>query len=292
MRVVMLSTTALAGAPYECMKNLNKYTDLDVRWIAHKSDYADGRVFPPDLIWNRDRAEAMSVLNNCDIIHIFNEYMPGFEDILRKLNKKFLVQFHSCPKRYTFQATARTTNNLFTILQPMQLKAYNYKGLPNLIDPEEYYPDNHVMGDKPIVVFAPTNRLPKIHPGSKAADEVMNILNCFKDKIEIDYFTNLPYTTNLARKRRADIIIDDVIGDTFHRTSLEGCCFGAVVLNSYSLGGLPKVDLSSLSSTLIELVQNRDLMLKYKKLGRAWVKEKWHPKELCKRYVEAYTNLK
>ena len=291
MKIVMVSTTPLAGSPYENAKCLNKYTDLSVRHIAWKNDYADGRVFPSDLLWNRDKEQCMSVLNDVDVVHIHNEFFLGFKEILYKLGKKFLIQFHSYPKRYTFQEMAATTKNLFTILQPMQLKDYGYSGLPNLIDPEEYYPDYHVLPEKPIVVFAPTNRLPKIHPGSKASDEVMNVLKSFGNRIEIDHYSNLEYITNLAHKRRADIIIDDVVGGTFHRTSLEGCCFGLAVVTDYSLGGLPKVNLSNLSQVLNQLLTNRDLLLSYKEMGRRWVMHKYHAKDLCKLYSEAYNSL-
>lgn len=287
MNVVHVSKTALAAAPYEIVKCLNKYTDLRVRWIAHRTRYADGRVFPSDILWSQER-ECQEVLNSADIIHIHNEFQPVTPGMLR--GRKVLVQLHSIPKRSETEVVRRITEHIYTISQPLQIREYGLPGLPNLIDPREYTPLPKA-NDIPLIVFAPTNGLPDTVAGSKAKDFVCRVLDTLAGKAQIDVFSTLNYEQNLQRKRNADIIIDDIINETFHRTSLEAACFGVAVVNNVHNPCWIYADKTNLKEILLLVLNDIDKLRNYQRMSRQWILEHWHPEELCQKYVEAYEKM-
>ena len=287
MNIVHVSKTALASSPYEIMKCLNKYTKLRVRWIAHRTSYADGRKFPADVLWN-DLAERQRLLSEADIIHVHNEVAPMMDDSIR--GKQILLQLHSVPKRMITEEAKKVTSHIYTISQPLQMRVYDLPDLPNLIDPEEYTPlpktSNRLQ-----VVFAPTNSFSIEKPGTKARELVEDILNSLKNQIDIDIFSNLNYEDNLRRKRNADIIIDDVVNETFHRTTLEACCFGVGVINNMHNPFWIFADKNSLRAVLVSLADNMKRVREYQKMARQWVIKFWHPEEQAQKYVEAYEKI-
>jgi hypothetical protein len=290
VRIVMISRTALAGAPYEAMKCLNKYSELNVRWIAIKTSYADGRVFPCDLLWMRDRSQCLRELKEADIVHIHNEPCPWIMEWITK--KRLLVQFHSCPKRNNYPELRKLTNHCYTLYQPLQRRVYaGMEGLPNLIDPEQLVPVKDRNRGRPIIVFAPTNAWLMHQIGSKASAEVMSVLQRMHEHAIVDVFSNLSYQMNLLRKQRADIIIDDVVGETFHRTSLEGACFGLAVLTSYDYSGFMYTRVQNLEKNLLELLKSKSRLREYQVISRNWIMNEWHPRNMVGMYVNAYRKV-
>jgi len=285
----MLSNTPLAASPYEAMKCLNKYTNLQVRWISIKNGYGDGRDFPSDLIFDTNREECMKVLQESDIIHLHNDIFRDKEVMEIVKRKKTIIQMHSIPIRPSMKEIRVLGKKLYTISQPLQESLYNLPSLPNLIDPEEYTPMEK-NNERIKIIFAPTNSWPIKRDGSKGQVEVVSILNNFKNRAEVEVFSNLNYEDNLARKRQGDILIDDVARDTFHRTTLEGCCFGLAVLSGGE-GGWLRTGLHNLASNLNKLLDDEKYLISCKKKCRDWVVNCWNPKILCKKYIEAYNSI-
>ncbi|NTV52304.1 MAG: hypothetical protein HGA76_04735 [Candidatus Firestonebacteria bacterium] len=272
------------------MKCINKYSsDFHVRWLANENSYADGRVFPKDLIWNQDREDAQRVLRQADIIHIQNEVNPEWMPFIK--NKRILVQYHSCPVRQdVVTELTRWSRHQYTLMQPMQLRQYGLRGLPNLLDPDEYTPQP-ALRPQPRIAFAPTNAWKAGEVGSKASREVAEILGGFQDRAEVDVFGHLPYTENLDRKRNADILIDDVVNDTFHKTTLEGCCYGLAVLTSAPPGGWLQTNLEHLALYLRMLLREPEYLRDMQARSREWIMRSWHPRDMVQYYVEAYEKL-
>lgn len=290
MNVVMLSKTPLAAAPYEAAKCLNKYTNIQVRWITVYDRYTDGRIFPKDLLWQEDTVECIKMIKDADVIHIHNEVFPYAADQLQ--GKRILVQFHSVPMRQQqFNELCSLSPHRYTLSQPLQMNEYSgLPDLPNLIDPEEYTPVERTW-DKIRIVFAPTNHWQRNERGSKGAGLVKTILEKFAERCDVQVFSNLSYRDNLERKRHADIVIDDVVGETFHRTSLEAACFGTVVINNLIQHGFMFSSIDSLERDLENLISNTELIAEYKKRSREWIETHHHPKDLCKLYVKEYKKI-
>ena len=290
IKVVMVSVTALAGAPYENMKCLNKYHGdrVQVRWVADRYSYRDGRVFPKDLSWREDREESIRVLREADVIHLQNDLCPFVDKYIT--DKPRIIQLHSVPKRGVWGRVKGWGSRLYGLRQPLQEREYgNIPALPNMLDPEEYKPEPVVRSEAdPLrVLFAPTNRWRREVSGSKAAAEVEAILRDIPG-IKPDIYERISYVENLERKRRADIIVDDVVGDTFHKTTLEGCCFGAAVITSSDRGPWYVADLGSLRKAIEQLVQYPTLLRRYRDTCRRWVESVWHPRLIGAGFVRAY----
>lgn len=288
MNVVMLSKTPLAGAPYENAKCINKYSngEVSVRWVSLKDRYLDGRIFPSDLIYGAPEAD--QAIASADIFHVHNEPFPGLETF--RGGRKVLVQLHSCPLRATLNQMLALSQHRYTISQPMQLRAYQLPGLPNMLDPEEYLPLDEKR-TKPRIVFAPTNEWSVNMVGSKGSNEVKVILAEFQNEFEIEFMNKMPYVLNLDVKRHSDILIDDVVGNTFHRTSLEGCCFGLAVLSSTNEGGWIFATLQNLREVLTKLAREKRFLEESRRRSRQWLTTAWHPRNLVWQYVDAYKLL-
>jgi len=288
LKIVFLSRMPLAGAPWETMKCLRKYANLNVRWICECDRYPDGRVFPSDLVYGKGREDHLKLIEEADIVHIQTDHFLSDDSIL--MGKKVLIQFHSCPKRGTYEMYKKYNAQYYTIRQPMQIREYSgIPSLPTLLDPEEYTPSGETH-EVPVVVFAPSVNWEVNIKGSKAKRLVNLALNETKG-IKVDSFMGVPYLENLKRKKQADILIDDVVGDTFHKTTLEGCCFGLAVITSWRSPGMVYSKLDSLSDTLRDLIENRSVLEDSKRKSREWMVNEWHPKDLVKNYLDAYEGL-
>jgi len=289
LKVVFISRMPVAGAPWETMKCLKKYADMDVRWICDHDGYPDGRKFPADLVLSpSNKAECLQLIANADIVHIHCDHPFQDSDFA---GKKLIVQHHSVPKRGTYEMYKKLGGDYYTVSQPWLMREYSdLPHLPNLMDVEEHVPAVR-SNEKPVVAFAPSNNWKIGMVGSRGKTEVDYILQKFGDQIETRSIVGVPYLRNLEMKRSSDILIDDVVGDTFHKTTLEGCCFGLAVITSWESDGWAYSNLSSLPDTLRELVQNRARLEDLQRKSREWILNEWHPRDLVKEYVDAYSKL-
>ena len=286
MKIVMLSMTPLAAAPYELLHCLRTYTDHDVVWATVQSEFPGGWTFPSDLVWSAHKEQIMEHVAQADIIHVQNSMAPWFEKHV--MDKPVLVQFHSVPIRRNHDWLCSLATKCYTIRQPMQQRQFpTIPTLPNVIDCEKYKGLN-LDRNRPHVVFAPTNNWHLSAVGTKGKAFVIEVLEQFEGQLSFDIFSRIPYEENLLRKQQADIIIDDIINGTFHRTSLEGSCFGAAVLSSAGKDQWMHTTKETLVRNLCLLAKNRDLLKSYQERSRRWIEQEWHPSELVKEYIEAY----
>ena len=179
----------------------------------------------------------------------------------------------------------------YTIKQPLHEKEYKLKGLPNIIDPDEYRP---ILRKSPLkIAFAPSSRTPVGHPASKGYYQVKEILkNVAKKKaVEIIWIEGRPYETNLRLKQRSHILIDDVVTGNWHRTSLEGACFGCVVFNKVMKGPFVYASLKTLEERLLWLIDNPSILKDFQERTRLWILQNWHAIDQIKEYVRVYKEL-
>ena len=293
--VCMLSTTPLAAAPYELMRCLNKYAkNIKVRLVSERCSYMDGRSFPYDVLMS-DEIRAKEIIKMADIWHMHNSLFPNnYFDFLE--NQKILAQFHSLPIRPNFNTLSAVANACYTIDQPLHKREYGLQGLPNVIDIEEHKPRENWLDveDRPIkIAFAPTSKTRIGRLDSKAYDSVKSILYTLarQKDIEIVWIEGRNYLENLELKKDADILIDDVATGNWHRTSLEGMCFGLAVINNIKRDPFVFASLDNLIAVLKMLVKNKGILRKYKENSRLWIEKNWHPKDKCQEYVDVYREL-
>ena len=289
MKLTIFSRTPLAAAPWELYKALKKYTLLDVSLINGTTRYNDGRTFPYHLLLTSPNGNATRVLQESDLWHVHNYLMPQL--IMVRKDHKVMAQFHSLPRQGNWQALMSFADVSYTIRQPNQEKEYKLKGLPNIIDPDEYKP---VRRKTPIkIAFAPSTRLGIGHPGSKGYNEVKVVLNnvARKRDVKIVWIERKSYIENLEMKQQSHILIDDVVTGNWHRTSLEGMCFGCAVLNKVSKSPFIYATVNTLEERLLWLVDNPEILNEFQERSRLWVLQHWHAIDQVKEYVNAYREL-
>jgi hypothetical protein len=289
MKVAIFSFTPLAASPWELFKALNKYTSIESHFITVRCGYPDGRFFPADLMLSRPDGVARKWLRESDLWHVHN-YMHTELSQLRD-GQKVMAQFHSLPRLGTWKELWDFADKRYTISQPLQEKEYGLPALPNLIDPDEYKP---IRRDERIrIAFAPSSKAPIGMPNSKGYREVMEVLRSVVAKRDVDatVIEGKPYLLNLKMKAEVHILIDDVVTGNWHRTSLEGACFGCAVINKNKSVPWVQADIKTLENTLLELIDDRDKLAVYQEMARAWVCSKWHAMDGVREYVKAYEGM-
>lgn len=289
MKVVIYSKTALAAAPWELFKALKKYTLHDVTLINETTRYRDGRIFPQHLLWVSNNGTAKRALANADLWHIHN-YLPA--QIVRfKAQQRVLAQFHSIPRLGNWKLLMKYADISYTIAQPLQEKEYKLTGLPNIIDPDEYQPGRRPKKIK--IAFAPTTRTAPPSPDSKGYLAVKQTLDRVASKrhVDIEWIEGVPYEENLARKRKAHIIIDDIVTGNWHRTTLEAACFGCAVLNRVQKVPFVFANIKTLEERLLWLIDTPSVLKDFQDRMRLWALQEWHAIDRIKEYTAAYRRL-
>ena len=286
MKICIYSKTPLAAAPWELYKALKKYTLHDISLINEKSRYRDGRSFPVSLLWASNNGEAKKVLADADLWHIHN-YLP-YEIVDYRAHQRVLAQFHSLPRLGNWQQLMDFADKCYTITQPLQEKEYQLPSLPNIIDPDEYLPMKRQKKIK--IAFAPTTRAPVGYPNSKGYDEVKKVLNNIATKrdVDLEWIEGIPYLRNLAIKRESHILIDDVVTGNWHRTTLEGACFGCAVVNRVRKVPFVYANHQTLEERLLWLIDNPYVLKDFQERTRLWILQEWHAMDLVKPYIKAY----
>ncbi|GAH67765.1 unnamed protein product, partial [marine sediment metagenome] len=254
--------------------------------INNTARYRDGRRFPFHLLVSPINGTAMTALNESDLWHVHNYLMPQL--VLIKKQQKVIAQFHSLPRLGNWRALMNFADHCYTIKQPGQEKEYNLKGLPNIIDPDEYRP---IRRGPPLkIAFAPSTQAPVGHPASKGYREVKAILNSVAEKrdVEIVWIEGRPYEANLRLKQQSHILIDDVVTGNWHRTSLEGACFGCAVLNKVMKTPFVYASIDTLEERILWLVDNPAVLSDFQERARLWVLQNWHAMDSIKEYIKAY----
>lgn len=286
MKLTIYSRTPLAAAPWELYKALKRYTSIDVSLVNNTDRYNDGRIFPHHLLLASSNGNAVRALQESEVWHVHNYLTPQL--IALKKEHRVIAQFHSLPRMGNWQELMAFADVSYTIRQPNQEKEYKLKGLPNIIDPDEYRPVRRKLPIK--IAFAPSTRLAVGHPGSKGYNEVKVVLNnvARKRDVQIVWIERRSYIENLEMKQQSHILIDDVVTGNWHRTSLEGMCFGCAVLNKVAKSPFVYAALDTLEERLLWLVDNPEILNDFQERSRFWILQHWHAVNQVKEYVHAY----
>lgn len=295
MKVVHYATTPVAGAPFQQVQCLKKYSNVEVRLVNQRIQYKDGRVFPKDLLIAEQ--EAREAVRNADVVHLHNYLASEVKPLLNRTRQKIIATLHSIPRQGNWQDLMTFAHKTYCIRQPMQLREYKgFDSLPNLFDVWDYLPpaDKDYNGVIKIV-YCPTNTYGPPGPGSKGYPVVMPFFEKIKkeygSQIELIHHRNVEYHKNLRLKSEGHITIDDICGSTFHLTSLEACCTAQAVLTSVPKEwGFPFVytTLSNYEEKIRYLLENRDKLRSIAQASRRWIEQNWNPQIQVQEYIRAY----
>jgi len=310
IKVVQLARIPCANSGLELSNFLNQYSNkYECRYILG-SEYSKGsdlipfRAFPTDLNWKSQKEECLKVISEADIIHVHHDWF--FEEVAHLLvGKKVIITLYNLSNALQYEnndfnrkyiARMKKYATVITVVdQPLQKKMFS--DISTLTVPlvkNLYNKVTKKINDIPHIVFAPTNR-DTTGIGKKMYYEVMEIIEYLKKKYKFtfDLIEGVPYEENLTRKRKADIIIDDVDPDyeKFHNTSLEAAFFGAVALTNYSSKEYPffQTDIKELELNLRAFLSHPDMLKMEKKYLSDWVKKDYTPEKLLKIYDDVYS---
>jgi len=110
-------------------------------------------------------------------------------------------------------------------------------------------------------------------------------------QVKIVWIEGQWYEKNLQMKQQSHILIDDVVTGNWHRTSLEGACFGCAVLNKVMKTPFVYTTLKTLEERLLWLVDNPPILNDFQERTRLWILQNWHAIDCVKKYIQAYKEL-
>lgn len=319
IKVVHITENPIAGAPINLSKALNKYQGDKVSSVhIAQSDRNENRIFDSDIIIDQVSEHFLRhTLEQADIIHLHNFYQnqhlfrkhPMLWDIV--MRKKRVWQCHSQRSTSWVKLTDALEDKKMKHLVIGQYHPREWpecEVVPNVIDiwAPELMPDWTVKNDIPRVVFSPS----RINcPGwdDKSYAEVKPVLQQLVDenKITAEIIYDKPFAECLARRRKADIGIDEIKTGSFHLTSLECLSSGLV-----TVAGLDEIQVKTLkdltgSNNLPWLVarpenlkekiesvcQDVIRLRKLRENSRLWMEQFWEPKLLTRKFVTIYEGL-
>jgi hypothetical protein len=285
------------------------------------------RTFENDLLWERDRAEALSCLEQADILH-FHHYFElnnnQFNFDFTKLNKICVRQFHSSPLHITGGNHAEIKNVINSSIAQLVITQYperyfpNARLVPNLVPLEnpEYKPLVKCSADADITIFfAPSSNYsawefsdPMARWATKGAPETITMLLHLAQalpKIKVDIRRDIPHAQCLGARQHADISIDELVTGSFHLSSLEGMAQGVPTL-AY-LDGRTRDVLAQFTGTnnnpwinccleaapdaIKAMVKDPEFRLAKGREVRVWMERYWNDSAMVKHYVDAYETL-
>lgn len=314
IKIVQLARIPCANSGLELSNLINKWSDtFQSRYIlgteyGGKNNKIPYRKFPMDLYWQTQKEECLKILEDADIIHVHHDTIFD-NDLLAVLKTKKVVwtlynlsqslQYENTPFNRNYINKCKSFSNVLTVAdQSLQRKMFSditdiRLPLVKMLFNETIEKNNKI----PIIVFAPTNQV-NTGIATKKYDAVLKIIEELKLEgynFIFDLIEGVPYEENLERKRRADILIDDVDADfeKFHNSSLEAACFGAVPLTNYTGIDYPftKTDINTLKETLIKFIINSELLKKEQDKIVDWREKNYTPEKLIKIYEQVYYDL-
>lgn len=280
MKILLIKKTRLANAPDELAFALNKYTNVicDIDCIP-KPGY--------------------------DILHFNNIYIPC-------KHKNKLIQYHSEPTRVTFSKHFQEFPKIELVLSQYHATLPEYKHckiVRNIINFENDAYNviaNNVDINKIKIGFSPSTTQKVNEFYNKGYEETKEILEKLKDVIEYDIITGVSLSECLYRKSQCDIIIDECVTGSFHRSGLEGLALGKMTICYINEETLKILKNSSKSNTIpfenVHIDKLYSYLLTCSKLpisffnekgkkNRAWMEKYWHPRDIAFEFVEIYKKM-
>jgi hypothetical protein len=305
LKVVQLARIPCANSGYYLSQLLNKYSaQYESRYIlGHEYSATSAAVafrkFPTDLYWQTQEAECIRTIQEADIVHIHHDFWSEVPKIKRLLaNKRVLVTVYdlSLKGNDLYFIRQNTVAQLLTVAdQPAQRRIFgdmttHFVPLVNMLFNEN---NEFIMPIMPHIVYAPTNRYPISNGSSKGFYEVTAIIKELQKeglKFTFDLIEGVSHEEDLNRKRKAQIIIDDIINDTWHNTSLQAACFGAISLTGSSTPEYPFVqaNLQNLKMKLKYFIENPEALNKARCEIIAWRQNHYTPEILVRKIEDIY----
>jgi len=321
MKVVHLAMTPLAGAPIRLVQALNACTAVSARLVNLNPGAYGSRTFDEDLDFSRDRALAVELLHDADLVHCHHwmdlRCNPFGVDLSRKT---VLRQFHSEPGFVAHHAGVAVQTILDDPLPQVVIAQFHERlyprarPVPNLINFDAIEQTLRQVpapdGRQPAVVsFAPTSDVAAGADrwNTKGAPETLAMLHRLSAAhgFVVDAFNHVPHGESLRRKASADLVIDELVTGSYHLSGLEALALGrptlgyldarmvAVLAALTGSDALPWVNLhlGVMADILPDLLQDRALCREVGRNSAAWMREHWATARMVSHFVRVYEDV-
>lgn len=319
MKVLHFAKSPMAGAPIRLVQALQRFTDLDVRLVDLERNGRYGR----DLVFSEDRELVVELAEQADVIHFHNyldyastDFAPIDFDALRKAGKRLVRQFHSTPQLVARRMNCRESDVLNDpvpklVIAQFQERYYpTARVVPNIVSETDplYLPGDAGEYEWDIL-FSPSLKAGawECRWNTKGLPETRAVMRevAKRTGCRINIVTDSPLPDLMKMKRRARILIDELVTGSYHLSGLEGLCLGRPVLAYLDsrtervlreVSGADEcpfvnVHLDGAATLLESLLEDRDRSEELGRAGRAWIERHWSARSLVQHFVSTYEDL-
>lgn len=322
MRVVHLALTPLAGAPIRLVRALNRFTPVQARLVNANPAAYGSRVFDEDIDFRTQRDAALDAIERADIVHCHHwmdlKHNPFGVDLSRR---KVLRHFHSEPgfvARHAGvdRAAAIADERPQVVVAQFHERLYpRARPLPNLLDFDHIEQAERAVQatadrpEVPLVAFHPTTDVGATADrwNTKGAPETTRLLTALAARhgFGLDLASDLPHATALLHKRRAAVVIDEMVTGSFHLSGLEALALGRPTFGYLDarmvavLGALTGCDslpwinlpLHLLDEPLLIFLESEALRAAVGEHARRWMRQHWDTARRVQDYVSTYEEV-
>jgi len=285
----------IAWSPDELAKCINKYSSLYTAVIVTNNLKYILQTHNSDL-------EIADNFSEIDIAHFHNKSV--------NVNIPKLIQYHS---PYHNNVVDKNFIGLKTVIAQYHATLKEYKeckivrNIIDFIDNDLYSLDYTNENIK--VGFSPSVLIGGASPESKGYIQTKEVLERLKEKhvnFDYDIIINVSLDECIKRKSKCNIIIDEVVTKSYHRSGLEGLALGKMTICSLKenvIDVLKKASnsdvvpfeniwLNSLEEKLEEII-NKGVVYIHEigKKNRLWMEKHWNPKTIVNEFEEIYNTL-
>ncbi len=319
MKIVHLSKTPCAGAIEALSSAIRDYTCHESRVISNGGK-VNNLSFPYDTTFAS--SELFPLLARADVIvlhqSIDHHTTPVHDFLLGDKNKKVCCFFHSHPSICNRRAE-QTGFPVFTVAQYQSLLFPGSSPVRNVIrfDRADWPGRQERDDDKFWIGYSPTFRQSQkdTEPGSSewyhskgfdVTEPILDRLDKKYEHVEVVLYEGMDYDRCIQGKALCDVLLDEVVTGSYHRTTLEGLALGiptvvnvsspvhGVVVRAAGANDFPVVhaDIDTLEERLEWLVEMDPI--KRRRMGNDshdWMVRHWHPRDIAREFCEQLAQL-
>lgn len=296
--------TDIAQAPDELVACINKYSE---KYNAILFIDKNSPSIPADCHGYSENNPHIPIVHqygkhlsdtNYDLIHFHNRFIC--------VDKPSAILYHSPPEYVDFGFKGKKT-----VLAQYHATLSSYSDceiVRNVIDfNNELYKENYNI-NKIKIGFSPSTRTSKGNTAyeSKGWPETEEILLKLQSKydVDVDIIHGVPLNECLARKSTCNIIIDECVTNSYHRSGLEGlamgkltiCSLGADVIKVFKAATgsdtvpFENVWINDLEGYLEDIIirNEPDLICQKGRKAREWMEQFWNPKTIVTEFENIY----
>ena len=319
VKVVSFSISPLAGAPIRIARAVSRYSDIEVRHV----DLKRWGIFEHDHVHEEDAEKTLMLAEQADIIHLFNyldlnssDFAPVDFRALHRRGVRFVRMFESTPMRVaqrmgqSLEAVLNDPIPKLVIAQYPERFLPSARVVPNIVmetDPA-YVP----LDEEPPnldVVFSPSwqHSAWVARWDTKGMPETNAVLERLSQKwgLECRVIQGRPLEEVLQAKRRAKLVIDELVTGRYHLSGLEGLSLGKPVLvyldertervlrviSGSDVCPFVNVRLEDAEYVLLGILQHEEERIALGQVARRWVEQHWSAARLVEHYIRVYEDL-